>query len=80
MPLAECARYERVPKAFAKWTQVDVDAYTVKNSVPGQSGEPLVQWVLWTPLKPKGGAARTNERKGRIVMRPQTPYGWQASS
>ncbi|MFJ9939565.1 hypothetical protein [Streptomyces erythrochromogenes] len=80
VPLAERARYERVPKAFAKWTPLDVDAYTVKNSVPGQNGEPLVQWVLWTPLKPKGGATRPNERKGRIVMRPQKPYGWQGSS
>ncbi|MFF3721474.1 hypothetical protein ACFYYM_03750 [Streptomyces erythrochromogenes] len=78
-PLAEHARYELVPKAFAKWTRLDVDAYTVKNSVSGQSGEPLVQWVLWTPLKPKGGAARTNERKGRIVMRPEPQYGRQAS-
>ncbi|MFE7094798.1 hypothetical protein [Streptomyces erythrochromogenes] len=78
-PLAERARYELVPKAFAKWTRLDVDAYTVKNSVQGQSGEPLVQWVLWTPLKPRGGAARTSERKGRIVMRPEPQYGRQAS-
>ncbi|MEV6678909.1 hypothetical protein AB0N09_18925 [Streptomyces erythrochromogenes] len=78
-PLAERARYELVPKTFGKWTRLDVDAYTVKNSVPGRSGEPLVQWVLWTPLKPRGGAARTNERKGRIVMRPETQYGRQAS-
>ncbi|THA74357.1 hypothetical protein [Streptomyces sp. A0592] len=78
-PLAERARYELVPKAFSKWTRLDVDAYTVKNSVSGQSAEPLVQWVLWTPLKPAGGASRANERKGRIVMRPQPQYGRQAS-
>ncbi|MFD5487529.1 hypothetical protein ACFWIV_18925 [Streptomyces virginiae] len=75
-PLAESARYELVPKPVAKWDRHDVDAYTVKHSVSGQSGEPtLVQWVLWTPLKPKGASTRPNDRKGRIVMRPETLYG-----
>ncbi|MEU6297755.1 hypothetical protein [Streptomyces erythrochromogenes] len=77
-PLAESAGYRLVPKAVSRWTMYDIDAYTVKNSVPGQSGEPLVQWVLWTPLQRKGGSAG-NERKGRIVMRPQPQYGRQAS-
>ncbi|MFH9794991.1 hypothetical protein [Streptomyces virginiae] len=77
-PLAESAGYRLVPKAYSRWTMYDIDAYTVKNSVPGQSGEPLVQWVLWTPLQRKGGSAG-NERKGRIVMRPQPQYGPQAS-
>ncbi|MEV7579220.1 hypothetical protein [Streptomyces erythrochromogenes] len=77
-PLAESAGYRLVSKDVSRWTMYDIDAYTVKNSVPGQSGEPLVQWVLWTPLQRKGGSAG-NERKGRIVMRPQQQYGPQAS-
>ncbi|MEV7443888.1 hypothetical protein AB0O22_22605 [Streptomyces sp. NPDC091204] len=80
-PLAESAGYELVPKPIGQWRKHDLDSYAVKQTVPGvgQAEEPLVQWVVWTPLKPKSSYTR-NERKGRVVIRPVTQYGRQATS
>ncbi|MFF3674453.1 hypothetical protein ACFYYS_10745 [Streptomyces sp. NPDC002120] len=79
-PLAESAGYELVPKPIGQWRKHDLDSYAVKQTVPGvgQAEEPLVQWVVWTPLKPKSSYTR-NERKGRVVIRPVTQYGRQAT-
>ncbi|MEU7600971.1 hypothetical protein [Streptomyces sp. NPDC041003] len=79
-PLAESAGYELVPKPVGQWRKQDLDSYAVKQTVPGvgQAEEPLVQWVVWTPLKPKG-SYKGNERKGRVVIRPATQYGRQTA-
>ncbi|MFF4433768.1 hypothetical protein ACFYZ4_32005 [Streptomyces sp. NPDC001513] len=79
-PLAESAGYELVLKPVGQWRKHDLESYAVKQTVPGvgQAEEPLVQWVVWTPLKPKSSYTR-NERKGRVVIRPVTQYGRQAA-
>ncbi|MFE1898199.1 hypothetical protein [Streptomyces yangpuensis] len=79
-PLAENAGYELVTKPVKDWRKPHIDSYAVKETVPGvgQAEEPLVQWVVWTPLKPKSFSAK-NERKGRVVIRPATHYGRQAA-
>ncbi|MEU9081352.1 hypothetical protein [Streptomyces sp. NPDC048357] len=79
-PLAASAGYELVLKPVGQWRKHDLESYAVKQTVPGvgQAEEPLVQWVVWTPLKPKSSYTR-NERKGRVVIRPVTQYGRQAA-
>ncbi|MFD6112534.1 hypothetical protein ACFWG0_20805 [Streptomyces yangpuensis] len=73
-PLADSAGYERVRIPLAKWQPSHVEAYAGKT-IPGVGAieEPLVQWVVWTPLRPRDKAAR-NEHRGRVVIRPPKGY------
>ncbi|MGW2274305.1 hypothetical protein [Streptomyces yangpuensis] len=74
-PLARSAGYERVRLPLAQWKWPHVEAYAAEETISGvgPNEEPLVQWVVWTPLRPRNKAER-NEHPGRVVVRPPKGY------
>ncbi|WP_406397228.1 hypothetical protein OH805_00200 [Streptomyces sp. NBC_00879] len=72
-PLAHEADREVVFDQTAEWQKSDLDGYTeTAANLRGTEGqdEPLVQWVLLTPLRRIGTATPLPDFRGKVVRRP----------
>ncbi|MFJ8112676.1 hypothetical protein [Streptomyces sp. NPDC096132] len=74
VPLARAAKYQVIVDPLGELRRDSLKDCTVAETVKGVrgAGEPEVQWVVWTPLRPYGSLG-DNLHRGRLVVRPVDP-------